>query len=162
MSYNKPQPSPSGAESRVSLIAPKGTPVPTRAPRPAWDEYFLSIADVVAVRSTCTRRRVGAVLVCDRSHRIIATGYNGAPAGMDHCVDGACPRGRKTYDEQPAFAPYNDCIAWHAERNAVQQFLLTFPDREALDGLTMYVTCQPCPDCAALLEHHRIGAVWLT
>ena len=53
--------------------------------RPSWDEYFLELADMVASRSTCLRRHVGAVLV--RKDRIIATGYNGAPRGLSHCLD---------------------------------------------------------------------------
>ena len=58
--------------------------------RPSWDEYFLELADLVASRSTCLRRHVGAVLV--RKERIIATGYNGAPRGLGHCLDMGCLR----------------------------------------------------------------------
>ncbi|MCG8482700.1 MAG: deaminase, partial [Clostridia bacterium] len=56
--------------------------------RPEWDEYFMQIAEVVKTRSTCLRRQVGAVIVKD--HRILATGYNGAPAKLAHCLDGIC------------------------------------------------------------------------
>ncbi|HHY46646.1 MAG TPA: hypothetical protein GX506_05020, partial [Firmicutes bacterium] len=52
--------------------------------RPSWDEYFMEIAQVVARRSTCLRRQVGAIAVKDR--RILATGYNGAPSGLPHCL----------------------------------------------------------------------------
>lgn len=60
--------------------------------RPGWREYFLGVAEAVAARGDCTRRRVGAVLVQD--HRIVSTGYNGAPRGAPGCLEGACPRGR--------------------------------------------------------------------
>ena len=53
--------------------------------RPSWDEYFIKLATEVAKRSTCLRRQVGAVIV-DKDNHILATGYNGAPAGLDHCI----------------------------------------------------------------------------
>nr|WP_315990901.1 cytidine/deoxycytidylate deaminase family protein [Desulforamulus aquiferis] len=58
--------------------------------RPSWDEYFMEIARVAATRSTCLRRKVGAALVKDK--RILTTGYNGAPAGLNHCLDIGCLR----------------------------------------------------------------------
>ncbi|MBW2002211.1 MAG: cytidine deaminase, partial [Deltaproteobacteria bacterium] len=61
-------------------------------PRPSWPEYFMSIAKLVATRSTCLRRNVGAVLVKDK--RILATGYNGAPIGIRHCEETGCLRER--------------------------------------------------------------------
>lgn len=76
--------------------------------RPNWDEYFLSIAKVVASRATCPRASVGAVIV--RNNRILATGYNGAPAGEPHCVDVGC------------LMKYRHCQrAVHAETNAIAQ-----------------------------------------
>lgn len=63
--------------------------------RPSWEVYFLGIADAVAVRADCTRRRVGAVVVDQTTKHIISTGYNGAAPGEPGCLsDGACPRGR--------------------------------------------------------------------
>jgi len=58
--------------------------------RPSWDEYFISIAELVSTRSICLRRKVGAVLVKDR--RIISTGYNGPPSGLKHCKEVGCLR----------------------------------------------------------------------
>jgi dCMP deaminase len=62
--------------------------------RVPWDDYFLHVADSVALRADCTRRKVGAVLVSPQ-HKILSTGYNGSPPGEPGCLsDGACPRGR--------------------------------------------------------------------
>lgn len=117
--------------------------------RPTWDEYFLNIAEAVSKRSSCTRRQVGAVLV-DQSHHIISTGYNGSPSGTAHCIDGACPRGKLSYEEQPAFKDYGNCIAVHAEVNALTQAMVDgwLP---YLEYSTIYITCQPCEDCARRL-----------
>ena len=110
---------------------------------PDWDEYFLGIAEAVAARAKCTRRRVGALLV--HEHRIIATGYNG----------------RLGYGEVPAFSDYDVpgspgfCIAIHAEVNA-----LLFATRDTA-GATAYVTDKPCPGCRkALAAAGVVRAVW--
>ena len=66
-----------------------------RLPRPSWDSYFLEIASVIAGRSTCLRRQVGAVLVKDK--RLLATGYNGAPTGLEHCLETGCLRQEKIF-----------------------------------------------------------------
>lgn len=81
--------------------------------RPNWDEYFLNIAKAVATRSTCPRASVGAVIVRDR--RIIATGYNGAPAGEPHCISDGCILEREGQLLQHCQR------AVHAETNAVAQ-----------------------------------------
>jgi dCMP deaminase len=126
---------------------------------PSWDEYFLNIATAVATRAKCTRRRVGAVLVLDR--RIIATGYNGAAPGHPDCLEGACPRGRLSYDEVPGLGDYDRpgtpgfCIAIHAEVNA-----LLFATRDT-KGATAYITDPPCPGCRkALAAAGIVRAVW--
>ena len=62
--------------------------LPPGKERPDWDEYFMDIAILVARRSSCLRRSVGAVLV--RENRILTTGYNGAPSGLRHCLELGC------------------------------------------------------------------------
>ncbi|TCP57672.1 dCMP deaminase [Tumebacillus sp. BK434] len=108
----------------------------TSTDRPTWDEYFMMMArDVVAQRATCTRRKVGAVLVRDK--RILTTGYNGSPPGMPHCTDVGC------------WVVENHCIRTiHAEQNAVVQAALHGVSTE---GAVCYVTAAPCVNCAKLL-----------
>lgn len=126
---------------------------------PSWDDYFLGIAQAVAARAKCTRRRVGAVLVHDL--RIIATGYNGAAPGHPDCLEGACPRGQLTYDQVPGLGDYDRpgtpgfCIAIHAEVNA-----LLFATRDT-KGATAFITDPPCPGCRkALAAAGIVRAVW--
>ncbi len=83
--------------------------------RPDWDEYFLNIAQEVGKRSTCLRRRYGAIIVKDKI--IISTGYNGAPRGETNCIDtGTCERERLNV---PKGERYELCVAVHAEQNAI-------------------------------------------
>jgi len=121
----------------------------TERQRPDWDAYFLQIAWGVAARADCRRRQVGAVIV-DAGHRIVATGYNGAPAGHPGCLGGACPRGLLDYDQLQEFTDYDTgpgrCISVHAEANA-----LIYADGPRVRGGTAYVTAEPCPTCAKLL-----------
>lgn len=114
--------------------------------RPTWDEYFLRITEAISTRADCTRRQVGAVLV-DDNHRIISTGYNGAPKGAPGCLTKqACPRGQLTPEECPPFSPYGNCIAIHAERNAI-----LYANPEEVKGTTLYISCAPCTDCHQLI-----------
>jgi dCMP deaminase len=113
------------------------------ANRPSWDEYFLEMARVVARRSTCLRRKIGAVLVRDR--RILATGYNGAPSGLPHCEEVGCQRedlGVASGERQEI------CRALHAEQNAIIQGAL---HGVSLKGAVLYCTNQPCITCAKML-----------
>ena len=104
-------------------------------PRPTWDAYFLGIAGAVAQRSTCTRRKVGALLVRDR--RILVTGFNGAVRGQPHCLDVGC-------DMQDGH-----CVrAVHAEVNAVIQAALHGVSTVAS---TLYCTSSPCHGCTKVL-----------
>lgn len=111
--------------------------------RPGWDDYFLRLADLVASRSTCLRRQVGAVLV--RNERIIATGYNGAPRGLSHCLETGCLR-----DEMqiPSGHRYELCRGVHAEQNAIINAALYGVSTQ---DSVLYCTNQPCIICARMI-----------
>lgn len=119
-------------------------PPAATAPRPDWDGYFMHITRVVATRSTCLRRQVGAILVKDR--RILATGYNGAPSGMRHCQEVGCYRLRH---EIPAGERVELCRGIHAEQNAIIQAAVHGVKLEA--PVVCYSTTQPCVTCAKML-----------
>ena len=127
--------------------------------RMSWDDYFIGIATAVSARASCSRRQVGAVLV-DKSHRVIGTGYNGAPSGAPDCLHGACPRGLCDYDAIPAGSSYDDplssgyCVAVHAEANAILQ-----SGRDAA-GATMYVTDDPCTGCSTLIRAAGVSRIY--
>lgn len=122
--------------------------------RPSWGETFTQSAKVWEDRAACTRRKVGAVVVKDKE--VIGSGYNGAPSGEPHCTDGGCPRGKMGYDEVPASADYNvfPCVAIHAEHNAILA-----AGKAACRGATIYVTAEPCGQCAVLIRHVGITKV---
>jgi dCMP deaminase len=119
--------------------------------RPDWDEYFMEIAEVVAKRSTCLRRQIGAVIV--KSRRILATGYNGSPSGLPHCLELGCLR-----DEQgiESGTRHEICRALHSEQNAIVQAALY---GVATTGATLYCTHQPCSLCAKMLINAGISRV---
>jgi dCMP deaminase len=112
--------------------------------RPDWDEYFLQIAHQVRKRSTCLRRQVGAILVKEK--RILATGYNGAPKGLEHCVDTKdCIR---ESEDVPSGERFELCRAVHAEQNTVAQAAFY---GVKVEGSTLYTTTFPCVTCAKIL-----------
>ncbi|AFU62235.1 deoxycytidylate deaminase [Streptomyces phage TG1] len=122
--------------------------------RPTWDEYFLALAAVVATRADCTRSQVGAVLV-NAKHEVRGTGYNGAPAGIPGCASaGACPRGKLSVEECARNTDYANCIADHAERNALRH-----ADPRELFGSTLYTTREPCPSCWTLIRATGLSRV---
>ena len=84
--------------------------------RPSWDEYFMTLANDVATRTTCLRRAVGAIIVKDR--RILATGYNGVPTGLAHCAETGCLRQQLGV---PSGQRHEICRGLHAEQNAIIQ-----------------------------------------
>jgi len=122
-----------------------------RATRPSWDEYFLKIARLVSTRSTCLRRKVGAVVV--KNKQILATGYNGAPTGIVHCDQVGCLRDKL---EVPPGERHELCRALHAEQNA---FLQAARHGVSLDGAVLYITIQPCSICAKMIINAGIKKI---
>lgn len=119
--------------------------------RPSWDEYFMEITKVVATRSTCLRRQVGAIIVKDK--RIIATGYNGAPQGLLHCVDTGCMRQKLGI---PSGERHELCMGLHAEQNALIQAAY---HGVSVKGGTVYSTTQPCVLCSKMLINAGIKTI---
>ncbi|PAV14459.1 cytidine deaminase [Methanosarcina spelaei] len=119
--------------------------------RPSLDEYFLEIAFVVGKRATCLRKNVGAVIVRDK--RILATGYNGAPSGMNHCLEIGCIR---DLEKIPSGTRQEKCRAVHAEQNAIIQAAI---HGVSIAGATIYCTHQPCILCAKMIINSNIKRV---
>jgi dCMP deaminase len=111
--------------------------------RPTWEEYFMEITRLVAKRSTCLRRQVGAVLVMDK--RILATGYNGAPSGLAHCLEVGCLREEK---QVPSGERHELCRGLHAEQNVIIQAAF---HGIRIQGSTLYCTNLPCAICTKML-----------
>lgn len=123
--------------------------------RKSWDEYFMEIALLASTRSTCLRRKVGAVIVRDRN--IIATGYNGAPSKITHCGEGRdCLRQKLNI---PSGERHEMCYAVHAEQNAIVQATL---NGVSTSGATLYCTTQPCLICSKLIiQAHIVRVVFV-
>ncbi|GAB4266612.1 MAG: cytidine/deoxycytidylate deaminase family protein [Candidatus Rifleibacteriota bacterium] len=121
--------------------------------RPDWDTYFLKISKLIAERSTCLRRQVGAVIV--RGRRILATGYNGAPNGVPHCFEKpeGCLREAKGV---PSGQRQELCRGLHAEQNAILQAAAF---GVSLKGSEIYCTHQPCITCGKMLINAGIKRV---
>jgi len=111
--------------------------------RPSWDEYFMSITRVVATRSTCLRRQIGALIIAER--RILTTGYNGAPSGLNHCSDVGCIREQQGIKSGER---HELCRGLHAEQNAIIQAALS---GVSIRGGTLYTTHFPCGLCAKMI-----------
>lgn len=108
--------------------------------RPDWDDYYMDIARTVSTRSSCIRRRVGALIVVQKA--IISTGYNGTPIGVRNCSDGGCPRCGSSAAPGEG---YDTCICVHAEQNAIA---LAARHGNATAGGTLFTTLRPCFGCA--------------
>ncbi len=119
--------------------------------RPSWDDYFMSILDTVKERSTCLRRKVGAIIVKDK--RIISTGYNGAPSGLKHCYELGCIREKLNI---PSGQNHELCRGIHAEQNAIIQAAMY---GVSINKATIYVTCSPCVQCAKMIINAGIKRV---
>jgi len=119
--------------------------------RPDWQEYFMDIAHLVARRSTCIRRNVGAVLVKDK--RILATGYNGAPTGLAHCAEVGCLREK---NDIPSGQRHELCRGLHAEQNAIIQ--AAYHGISIRDAV-LYCTTLPCSICLKMLLNAGISEI---
>jgi dCMP deaminase len=119
--------------------------------RPSWNRYFLEIARLVAKRSTCLRRQVGALIVKDK--RILATGYNGAPTGIEHCDKTGCLR---EHLKIPAGERHELCRGLHAEQNALIQAARY---GIKVSGSTLYCTNHPCIICTKMLINAGIKKI---
>lgn len=131
-------------ECKTYSIEQLGGLTPVSNKRLSKDEYYLNIAKAVAMRSTCLKRRYGAVIVKD--DEIIATGYNGNPRGELNCFDiGQCKRLNKPHNS----GDYSDCKSVHAEQNA-----MISASRKEMIGSTLYLYGeQPMTICIAPASH---------
>lgn len=111
--------------------------------RPSWNTYFMDITCLVAKRSTCTRRAVGAIVVKDR--RILATGYNGAPSNVRHCAKVGCLREQMNV---PSGERHELCRGIHAEQNAIIQAAY---HGVSIKGASLFCTNLPCSICAKMI-----------
>lgn len=111
--------------------------------RPSWDDYFMKITADVGERATCVKRQVGAVIIKD--HRILSTGYNGAPKGFKHCTEETCIREQM---HVPSGQRHELCRGLHAEQNAIIQAAW---HGVSIAGGTLYCTYQPCVICVKMM-----------
>ncbi|MGH9488560.1 MAG: deaminase [Terriglobales bacterium] len=120
-------------------------------PRPSWDEYFMRIARMVALRSNCVKRKVAAVIVRDR--RIISTGYNGTPRGVRNCNQGGCPRCNSL---AASGTRLDECVCSHGEENAIVQAAY---HGIAIKDAVLYTTLSPCLQCTKMIINAGIREV---
>ena len=120
--------------------------------RPSWDTYFMNITTLVAERSTCTRRAVGAIIVKDK--RILSTGYNGAPTGIRHCLEVGCLRESL---QVPSGERHELCRGIHAEQNAIIQAAY---HGVSVNNAVLYCTNQPCAICAKMIINAGIKKIY--
>jgi dCMP deaminase len=117
-----------------------------------WPDYFMRIAHLVAERSTCLRRKVGCLAVKDK--RILATGYNGTPAGLAHCLDVGCMREQQGV---PSGQRHELCRGLHAEQNVIIQ---AAAHSGSIAGCTIYCTTQPCLICTKMLINVGVAEIF--
>jgi dCMP deaminase len=126
-------------------------PLMSRFARPTWDEYFMNIAKVVAMRSNCMKRKIAAIIVKDK--RVVSTGYNGTPRGAKNCNEGGCPRCNSMAESGTAL---DECLCCHGEENAITQAAY---HGIALKGSTLYTTFAPCLLCTKMIINSGIVEV---
>jgi len=110
----------------------------------SWDEYFIETAKLISKRSSCVVKQFGAVVT--KNNRIISTGYNGTPSQFLNCNDGGCPRCKDRIEGKiKSGEQLEKCLCIHAEANAILQH-----SKDCTDA-TLYVTGEPCIQCAKLI-----------
>lgn len=119
--------------------------------RPSWEAYFMDITFLVAKRSTCLRRSVGAIIVKDK--RILSTGYNGAPTGIKHCLETGCLRERLNI---ASGENHELCRGIHAEQNAIIQAAY---HGVSIKGASLFCTNLPCSICAKMIINAGINRI---
>lgn len=121
--------------------------------RPTWQEYFTDMAVLASSRSTCLRRKVGAVLV--RDNQVISTGYNGAPKHSPHCELMGCLR---TTNNVPSGEKHELCRGVHAEQNVIIQAAINGVSTRDSD---LYCTTHPCSICAKMIINAEIKTIYV-
>jgi len=121
--------------------------------RPSWHQYFMEMARLSGKRSTCLRRKVGAIIV--RNNQILSTGYNGAPKNVPHCAEAGCLRERLNV---PSGERHELCRGVHAEQNAIIQAAV---NGTSIAGAVLYCTNQPCVICSKLLINSEINTIYI-
>ena len=117
-------------------------------------DYYANLCIQVSLRSTCVRRKVGAIIVSN--NRIIATGYNGAPSGLPNCID-SCDRCYRSANNIPSGVMLDHCYSIHAEQNALLSAIKTGED---LNGAEIYVNVHPCSTCMKLIIGAGIKTIY--
>jgi dCMP deaminase len=120
--------------------------------RPSWENYFMDITTLVAKRSTCTRRAVGAIIVKDK--RVLSTGYNGAPSGIEHCIEIGCLREKL---DVPSGERHELCRGIHAEQNAIIQAAYY---GVSINDSILFCTNLPCSICAKMIINSGIKNIY--
>jgi len=120
---------------------------PINKTRISKDDYFMKIAEVVSERSTCIKRKVGAVLI--KNYHILSTGYNGSPSGFTHCTPETCVRQNLKSGEKPEL-----CRGVHAEINCIIQAAIH--GTSILGNTALYSTHFPCMSCLKLIVNAGI------
>jgi Deoxycytidylate deaminase len=121
--------------------------------RPNWHQYFIEMAYLIAQRSTCQRRQVGALIVMN--NQIISTGYNGAPKHVLHCSEAGCLRKKLNV---PTGERHELCRGVHAEQNAIIQAAI---NGSSIKQGSLYCTHQPCSICSKLLINSEITNIYI-
>jgi len=121
--------------------------------RPSWQKYFIEMAYLVSLRSTCLRRKVGAVII--KNNQVLSTGYNGAPKNVPHCSVTGCLRDQLNVASGER---HELCRGVHAEQNAIIQAAV---NGTSIQHAEMYCTTQPCIICAKLIINAEIKRVFV-